>query len=141
MAGNISGSYLERVRTIVAGAKAAKHAYSSRNNKRDTILTARTKVAEKLRENKAYFLDPANVQKPDSVYKEQADGCYSASMKYGNRYLAGAFDGNTYVTDIPKEDLPALLEMFASDAESGLFDTQINEIMQANIEHRSKAKR
>jgi hypothetical protein len=138
MATTTAGGYLARVWTIVPDARTAKHAYSARNNKRDTIDDARRKTAEKLRENKSYVLDKANVEKPDLVYKQQADGRYSVSAKYGNRWLDGAFDGESYIADVSEEKLPAMLEMLACDTESCMFDVQIEVIRQANIAAKSK---
>lgn len=128
-----SNSYLDRVRSIVADARTAKHAYSARSSKRDTIVDARSKTAEKLRENKAYLLDPVSAPKPDSVHKMQADGRYTVGIKYGNRYLEHAFDGEKYIVDVSAAELPALLEMFAVDVENCMFDEQIKLIMQANV--------
>ena len=133
------GSYLARVRAIAPGARTAKHVYSARNNKRDTIEDARKKVADKLRENKAWALGMANVEKPDLVYKVQSDGTYAVGVKYGNRYLEDVFDGESYLTGVSKEKLAELLEMLAADAEAGQFDTQIEVVMRANIAARNKA--
>jgi hypothetical protein len=85
-------------------------------------------------------LDKVNVQEPDSVYKEQADGRYSVGIKYGNRYLAGAIDGSKYIGNVGEDKLATVLEFLATDAEAGKFDAQIKAIMQANVAARDKVK-
>jgi hypothetical protein len=138
MTANTSGGYLARVQAIVPGARTAKHIYSARNSKRDTIEDARKKVADKLRANGAWVLGMASADKPDLVYKEQADGTYAVGVKYGNRYLEDIFDGESYLTGVSKDKLAELLEMLAGDAEAGMFDTQIGTVMRANVGARNK---
>lgn len=138
MDASTAGGYMARVRTVAVDAKKVRHAYAARNSKRDTIEDARRKVGQKLRDNKAYVEDKVNVDKPDCVYKVQADGRYTMGIKYGNRFLVDVFDGETYIADVGEEKLPELLDMFAADAEGGMFDTQIKAIMQANIAARNK---
>ena len=133
-----AGGYMARIRAIVPDARAAKNVHSARNVKRDTLEVARNKVAAKLRENKAFSLGMANAEKPDLVYKEQADGTYAVGVKYGNRWLEGVFDGETYVTGVQEAQLAELLEALACDAETGVFDDYIKVVMKANITARNK---
>jgi hypothetical protein len=66
---NIAGSsYMARIKAIARNARAAKAIYKART-KRDSLEDARTKVATKLRRNKAYFNDPTTGDQPDAVYK------------------------------------------------------------------------
>lgn len=132
-----TSSYLSRIRSIVPTACTAKAAHANRS-KRDTLDEARQKVADKLRLNKAYFLDSASVDEPDLVYKEQVDGTFAVGIKYGNRWLDGVFDGLSFINSVAADELANLLEFFAVDAEAGLFDTQIAVIMQANVAAKNK---
>jgi hypothetical protein len=138
MNASTTGGYMERLRAIAAAARTTGHAHSARDCKRDTTEDARRKVAKKLRDNRAYFLDKVNVQKPDCVYKAQSDGRYTIGLKYGQRYLAGVFDGDKYIADVGKDELPEVLSLLATEAEAGEFDTQINVIMQANVAAKNK---
>jgi hypothetical protein len=124
-------SYAERVRARFAGARFAKEVDASRNQKLQTIEAARKSVATKLRRNKAYFAD-RSLKKPDLVFKQQRNKLYAVSIKYCNRYLEGVFDGETWSCDLQAAEVPEMLELFANDAEAGMFDAFIEPIMLAN---------
>jgi hypothetical protein len=138
--GNFGDTYMSRVKKLFPNMRTAAVVNSSRS-KRDTIDEARAKVAEKLRKNRAFVLDPDNTEEPDSVFKKQSDGMYGVGVKYGNRYLEGVFDGGKFITNVAPEARADLLEVLTEAAEAGEFDSYITPVMKANVEARNKAGR
>jgi hypothetical protein len=129
---------MSAVFSAAPNARVAKKINSARNSKRDTVADARIKVAEKLRQNKDYFLNSVGKAKIDHVYKQQLDGTYAVCVKYGNRILGGIFKGDNYLINLDAQVLPNVLEQLALAAEAGMFDAQINAVMQANVAARNK---
>jgi len=129
---------MARIAKLAPAAKAVKQLQITRS-KRHTMVDARKAVADKLLANVAHLRDPEGNERPDLVYKDQGRGLYSAGIKYGNRWLAGVFAGNTYLQGLSGTELCDLLEGFAQDALEGQFDAYIQPIMDANIAARAGA--
>ncbi|MDP4301360.1 hypothetical protein [Leptothrix discophora] len=135
--GTHGAGYMARIAKLAPAAKPVKQLQVVRTKRHD-IDDARNAVADKLLANLAYLRDPKNVERPDLVFKEQERGMYSVGIKYGNRWLNGVFDGNTYLRDVTAEVLPDVLQDFAAAARAGEFDQFIEPIMKANIEAKAK---
>jgi hypothetical protein len=131
-------SYKARVQAVLATASFAKEIHVSRSKKLQTIAAARKSVATKLRLNAAYFLDNS-LKKPDLVYKQQSSDLYAVSIKYCNIFLAGVFDGDTWC-NVQAASVPQVLELFATDAEAGIYDAHIQAIMDAKRASRNKTQ-
>lgn len=125
-----SSLILEQLSALLGPVKPTSRVQSART-KRDTIADARRKVADKLRANKAHFSDPDSGEKPDPVFKRQGDGTLAVGIKYGNRFLKGVFGGETYVP-VPEDKVDQALDLMASQVEQGLYDSAIEEVMEAN---------
>lgn len=128
---------LAQLRLLIPNATTVQKVSTSRT-KRDTLDDARGKVAKKLRENIAAFNGSTEFEKVDRVYKTTFDGTYAVGIKYGNRYLAGAIGGGTFVPGISAEQLPEVLELFAKQVEQGLYDDAIGVVMKRNVSDRNK---
>jgi hypothetical protein len=138
MQGNID-SNVEQLKQICSDLQVTDNVSYSRS-KQDSLDEARTKVANKLRNNAAYLQDSANVSRPDPVYKQHKDGKFAVGIKYGNRYLQNIFNGRKYVANISKEALPAMLETLAVQAEQKQYDAAIEVVRAANVNTRSNVK-
>jgi hypothetical protein len=126
---------LDQLRTLIPNVRPVNKVSMSRIN-RDTLDEAREKVAQKLRDNLAYYNGTG--EKVDLVYKTQGDGNYAVGIKYGNRYLVDAIGGGSFISNVTAEVLPQLLGMLVTQAETGLYDDAIETIMRANIAARNK---
>lgn len=137
--GVFGAGYMSRLAKLPAGAGPTKHLKVARS-KRHSIEDARKAVADKLRANLAYLRDPGSCERPDLVYKEQGPGTYVLGIKYGNRWLKGLFDGDSYLQGLNPGTLADLLDGFAADALAGQFDAFILPIMADNVDARNSVK-
>ena len=130
---------LAGLRSIISNVTTVTKVATSRI-KRDTLEEARSKVVEKMRNNSDVVQGNVGEEKVDSVYKDQGDGKYSVGIKYGNRYLQKAIAGGTFVTDVERDQLHAVIDELASQVEKGWYDDAIVEVMRANVAARNNAK-
>jgi len=128
---------LEQLRSLIPDATPVNHVASSRT-KRDTLPEARSKTSAKLRENAAYFGSESEREKPDLVYKKLSDDAFAVGIEYGNRYLAGAIAGGTYVPKVPAAKVKQVLEMLAAQVDGGMYDDAISKIMGDNVAARNR---
>lgn len=135
----IGAGYMSRIAKLPAGAGPTKHLKIARS-KRHSIQDARKAVADKLQANLAYLRDLDSCERPDLVYKEQGPGMYVLGVKYGNRWLKGLFNGDSYLQGLSADYLAELLEGFAADALAGQFDAFILPIMADNVDARNSVK-
>ncbi len=120
-----------KIKSIAPNARTAKKMHT-RSAKRDSLDVARSKTIRKLQDNKAYYLD-STLERPDLVYKESGDGTYVIGIKYGNRYLSNVCDGNSFVDQIDKAQVAAVLDLFVECVVNGDLDAEIEKIMLNNV--------
>lgn len=130
---------LAGLRALVPNVKTVKSVTATRN-KRDTLDDARSKVAGKLRNNSAVLRGVEQEASVDPVYKDQGDGKFGVGIKYGNRYLKDAIAGGTFVPDIDREQLPAVIDELAAQVDKGWYDAAIEKVMRDNVAARNNAK-
>jgi hypothetical protein len=128
---------LAQIHQIAPNARSTSKVHA-RTSKRDDIAQARQKTVDKLQANKAYFLDQT-LDRPDLVYKQQADGTYTIGIKYGNRYLKSIADGKPYIESIQQDQVVRVLELLAQTVLDGHYDAEIERIMADNVGNRNKA--
>lgn len=106
---------------------------------RQSLDDARNKAIAKIAASKAWLETGAGEQ-PDLVYALDQSNNYSVGIKCGNRWLANAIEGQTFVLNVPADTLPQVLDGLIELLESGACDAHIQAALAANATRTRKSK-
>jgi len=129
--GSFGGAYMGRLKDLLPNMQTS-NSVSAIRSKRHSIQEARQAVVDKILANKEHFINPDPATKPDLIYKDQGGGYYSVGIKYGNRWLSKAFNGSSFITGIPKENVAGVMDLLSEAVSNGEMDKYIESIRDAN---------